>query len=338
MINSNLKRPNLFDYATSELSQDAFLCWLLKWADPACREFSEALHKAGMDLIRLLSAEKKDRLPERITSVEEVKQYGHIDVLCKVNEKRQDRTAILIEDKKGTQQHSNQLQRYKELVKEQFSENRILPVYVQTDDQSDYSEVRKHGYAVIRRPDLLACLEKHTTARGESDILDGFLGRLRCTEDDVQSWKYKEPKEWLENDWKGFYMELESKPSLVGNWELTNPRNGILGFPFGSTPVAGGEGKIDLYLQIGEGNLCFRIGLKEDGDPKKLRDYWHQAILEQCRKEKIPAKKPHFGWVGATMAVAKVAQDDWLVVRDGRVDVAGTVTQLQRCLKVVKTF
>ena len=61
MTNNNPQRPNLFDYATSELSQDAFLCWLLKWADPMYRKFSEALHEAGSDLIRLLSAEKKGK-------------------------------------------------------------------------------------------------------------------------------------------------------------------------------------------------------------------------------------------------------------------------------------
>nr|WP_260390277.1 hypothetical protein [Ornithobacterium rhinotracheale] len=27
------EKPNLFQYATSELSQDAFLCWLIAWAD-----------------------------------------------------------------------------------------------------------------------------------------------------------------------------------------------------------------------------------------------------------------------------------------------------------------
>jgi hypothetical protein len=25
-------KPNIFKYATSELSQDAFICWLLAWA------------------------------------------------------------------------------------------------------------------------------------------------------------------------------------------------------------------------------------------------------------------------------------------------------------------
>ena len=31
-------KPNLFKYATSELSQDAFICWLLEWAKPQNRK------------------------------------------------------------------------------------------------------------------------------------------------------------------------------------------------------------------------------------------------------------------------------------------------------------
>lgn len=31
--------PNLFHYASSELSQDAFLLWLLEWANPANAEY-----------------------------------------------------------------------------------------------------------------------------------------------------------------------------------------------------------------------------------------------------------------------------------------------------------
>ena len=27
------KQPNLFDFATKELSQDAMICWLIRWAD-----------------------------------------------------------------------------------------------------------------------------------------------------------------------------------------------------------------------------------------------------------------------------------------------------------------
>ena len=39
--------PNLFDYATKELSQDAFFCWLLAWADEECRDADSTLHALG---------------------------------------------------------------------------------------------------------------------------------------------------------------------------------------------------------------------------------------------------------------------------------------------------
>ena len=331
------QRPNLFDYATKELSQDAFLCWLLKWADPACQRFSEALHEVGVNLIRLLSAEKKERLPERINSVEVFKQhgdkeYGYIDVLCKINENDDDRTAILIEDKKGAPKYSNPLQSYIELVKKEFPEDRILPVYVQTEDQSDYSEVRKHGYAVIRRPDLLDGLEKHTKARQESDVLDGFLRHLRHIENNVQSWKSTEPQDWEWDAWKGFYMELQSKPSVQGGWGcVNNESEGFLGYSFGWTDV----GRAELYLQIEQGKLCFRIYVEEEDDRKALRGYWHRAVIVRCKEEGISAYKPVFGY-GNTMAVVAVERDDWLMVRDGRVDVAATVTRLEKCLGVVR--
>ncbi len=34
--------PNLFSYATSELSQDAFICWSLEWASPVNAEKDQA--------------------------------------------------------------------------------------------------------------------------------------------------------------------------------------------------------------------------------------------------------------------------------------------------------
>ena len=334
MTNNSPQRPNLFDYATSELSQDAFLCWLLKWADPRCRRFSEVLHEAGGNLIHLLGAEKKNRLPERIKSVKVEKQLDHIDVLCTINEGEDDRTAILIEDKKGTQEHSNQLQRYTELVKNKFPENRILPVYVQTEDQSDYSEARKHGYAVIRRPDLLDCLEKHTMARQESDILDGFLQHLRCIEDDVQSWKETEPQTWSWNAWMGFYIELQSKPSLGGGWGYVhNPAGGFLAYWFGDWPSVGGT---EPYLHIEQGNLCFRIVVKEGADRRALREHWHHAFVVRCGEEEIPARRPARFGSGWTMTVAVVERDGWLMVQDGHVDVASTAMRLEQCLGVVR--
>jgi len=49
-----MKRPNLFNYATKELSQDAFFAWLARWADASfaskdAEKRTEALIQAILD-------------------------------------------------------------------------------------------------------------------------------------------------------------------------------------------------------------------------------------------------------------------------------------------------
>ena len=47
-------KPNLFTHATSELSQDAFILWLLEWADSECATEDKALHETAQEFVRLL--------------------------------------------------------------------------------------------------------------------------------------------------------------------------------------------------------------------------------------------------------------------------------------------
>ena len=42
-------KPNVFDYATSELSQDAFLAWLFKWAEKDNEQYDKLLHDCAED-------------------------------------------------------------------------------------------------------------------------------------------------------------------------------------------------------------------------------------------------------------------------------------------------
>ena len=336
------ERPNLFEYATSELSQDAFFCWLLKWADPACRSFSQALHEAGMDLVRILSAEK-NLILQQVNSVEVEKQIGHIDVLCTINVHEDTRTAILIEDKRGTQEHSKQLQRYKELLCGGFPEDRIVPVYVQTGDQSDYSRVRSQGYSVVSRPCLLNVLEKRVDARRESDILDGFLRHLRSIENDVQSWESKAPEDWSWNAWKGFYMKLQSlpSPSIQGGWNYV-PKGDFLCYWFGDWDSSEGIDETWLHIDHSKGTLCFRIrisGSVSDTNAKyALRDYWRNYITSRCNDLGIPARKPQrFGNISSdTLTVAEIYRKDWLLVQDGHIDIDATVSKMEACVEVVR--
>ena len=108
-----MKKPNLFDYATSELSQDAFICWLLKWSNPEYIEVSKELHLCGTEIIKTFFNKHNVEFPQTIESVEVFKQNKNIDVLCIVNSIY----PIIIEDKTTTVEHSDQLTRYFEDIK-----------------------------------------------------------------------------------------------------------------------------------------------------------------------------------------------------------------------------
>ena len=122
---------NIFSFATSELSQDAMLCWLLQLAAP--EETLHPLHEVGTRFVNFLYTCCDKKLPGEIQRCQVIKQDGHIDVQCQINSQ----DVILIEDKVGTKQHSDQLRRYQEQL--QHSGLTILPVYIQTGDQCDYS-------------------------------------------------------------------------------------------------------------------------------------------------------------------------------------------------------
>ncbi len=129
---------NIFSFATSELSQDAMLCWLLQLAAP--EEYSHPLHEIGTRFVHLMYERCNKTAPNEIQECQVIKQDGHIDVQCRINST----DVILIEDKVGTKQHSDQLSRYQKSLKN--TGLNILPIYIQTGDQSDYSEVKNNGY------------------------------------------------------------------------------------------------------------------------------------------------------------------------------------------------
>ena len=108
-------RPNLFDYAGKELSQDAMICWLIAWAGHGDTEDPEdrALHDCGRHFVRaLLRKHHIDLNPSEVIEKTEIHQQDHgIDVLARVTTD-QEEYVLLIEDKTDTEDHSQQLQRY----------------------------------------------------------------------------------------------------------------------------------------------------------------------------------------------------------------------------------
>lgn len=101
-------KHNLFAFATSELSQDAFFCWAL---DCLNRDEDSPLYGLGRSFWALLSGRKNDALP-KIKGVVIRRQFKHMDVLALVVYSNRTIDALVIEDKVNTSEHDDQIQTY----------------------------------------------------------------------------------------------------------------------------------------------------------------------------------------------------------------------------------
>lgn len=101
-------KHNLFAFATSELSQDAFFCWAL---DCLNRDEDSPLYGLGRSFWALLSGCKNDALP-KIKGVVIRRQFKHVDVLALVVYSDGTIDALVIEDKVNTSEHDDQIQTY----------------------------------------------------------------------------------------------------------------------------------------------------------------------------------------------------------------------------------
>jgi len=282
-----MSKPNLFDYATSELSQDAFICWLLAWADSKYVE-NVSMHQLGVLFLDSLF----DKCPEvekplKYHSIRIQKQYKSIDILVIVNNKY----VLLIEDKTGTKNHSGQLERYLKTVKQDFSDKDILPIYFKTHDQGNYKNIISKGYKLYLRKDFLNILQNDI----DNHILQDYREYLQQIEDKVNSYTILPIDKWSTNAVKGFYMALQNALK-DGNWDyVANPSGGLWGYWWHWCTID----NYKIYMQIDamkhKNKMQFQLKFKLSSDSKdkigvEIVRYWKKHIL--YKDEKFVISKP----------------------------------------------
>ena len=332
-------RPNLFDFAPSELSQDAFLCWLLAYADPLHASDRPAIHALGREFLALMFAKDASAPPPTsIQSVRVQRQVEGIDILCVVN----GTIAVVIEDKVGTTEHSGQLDAYSEVVKKLGYDQvgkRIVRIYLQTGNQGSYKRVRDSGYHVVSRLDVLGLLEgaAGVAARGGSDIVDAFYVRLSRIETQVQSFCTAALDSWSAEARMGFYMALQ-EVFPEANWRyVANPGGGLYAFFWHGGEE--GEDGCEPYLQIeaekGRLDLRIRISTPAGSNASDLRTRWQKKVLAGGAQLGIPVQRPLRNGTGATMTVALFGGFP-CIGAGGVVDVAKSIEVIRRAEGLLK--
>ncbi len=324
--------PNLFKYATKELSQDAFFCWLLAWADDVCRATDNSLHGIGRSFIDLLLAEHDLAMGDR-GSVVVHRQYNYVDILVEVG----DDLILLIEDKVHAGIHGDQLTRYRDRVAEAFPGRRVAPVFLKTGDQARYDKVVEAGFSRVGRDKLLDFL-RPARALSKHPILHDFVAVLEEMEAAVQSFRSAPPASWEGSwPWVGMYTRLQAAFDDL-DWDyVANPSGGFLGaWWHGRSWTNPRTGRTyDVYLQIEQGPVCFKIAVGEETDKVGPRDAWRSTLVDAAQRGgqtiRPISRKP-----GKWMTVARVERDDWMKLdADGLLDLDGTVSCLRTAMGLV---
>lgn len=326
--------PNIFEIATKELSQDAFITWLIKWADDSFKSRNENLHSIAKFFLKRIFDLQKINLSEEIVSVKAGRQWENIDIWIDVNNKY----SIIIEDKTNTGQHSGQLERYKKTASEWCCKNNYkhpICIYLKTGNESRHKikEIENIGYSVITRKDIISILEKELI---NNDIFTDFLSNLKRIDMSFDSWKNKKIGKWEWNEWQGFFQALDEKVHLIDWNYVPNANGGFL------NAVINWEYKdsFPFYIQLEENKLAFKISTHPDDISesissslrrREIRNKFYMLIIEKALLSEFKeiTKPTRFG-NGNYMTVAIVEQDDWLGKKDELVNIDKVVQNIEK--------
>lgn len=313
---------NLFHYATSELSQDAFLCWLFSFALKDADD-EPALKSCAVDFLRQFIPELNGQ-PEVWLSRPAERQYKSIDILLTVN----DTYKIIIEDKTYTREHDNQLQRYYDTVTADFPGYIVKGVYFKTGFQSNRSEIDQCGYAYFGLDRILHTIEKYALHTSNLIFLS-YYHYLNEFSSQIKAYLTLPIWKWGWAQINGFYDSLKNDTAFLQGMNcdyryVANPSGGFYGMWLYNDNYHEYQGhSYELYLQCEFSNGSLRICYKasaQSGEKidKSAREYfiWKEEDLWVNIAEKNGFKKPSRYGCGKTVTLGSYSPADEADIHD----------------------
>lgn len=316
--------PNIFDFATSELSQDAILCYLFKWADDIYLSVDESLCLTAKALLSKFS----DITASEIHQVTVGRQWKNIDIWVEINED----AFLIVEDKTSTTIHDSQLERYKRIVEEEYKgrRNRLAFAYYKSDNepQSILKSINDIGYKTLTRCDILDILRSY---RGNA-LIENYFQYIDNIEKSTQEFLLKPVEQWGWYKWQGFFKRLE-KDIEVESWDyVPNPNGGFLGLWWHFMENQNDE--IRMYLQFEEQKLCVKIEYWGDKDSRsEIRDKYHSVLMEKAQITGLPMNRPSRFGCGTYMTIGVVPPED--IFGNGQLQIDDLVSKLREYEKLV---
>ena len=186
-----MEKNNIFNFATKELSQDAFICWLLNWIN--YKQENENLYKVAYKFFKLIF--KKADLPVKKFKIKKIlQQYKKIDIFIEL----ENGYYIIIEDKMYTNEHiagktkTPQLLAYKNSIMKNIDENKIITVFYK---MYDFNKNFTTSKVSIDREEMLEILKPNIN----NDIYNDYKNYLKSIQTNVENIEKIPVKKWIRN-------------------------------------------------------------------------------------------------------------------------------------------
>lgn len=291
--------PNIFEYATKELSQDAFFCYLAAFALPENRQKFPLEARLADDFLVLCG------LPVGEEIIRIKRQYCKIDILLITAHH-----ILIIEDKTTSDEHGNQIACYVDAIRDLsrnddnaflFCDNKLKKIcvcFLKTADYvRDYEFPDEDKYKNIQKPCSLRrknIYELLKTYNGSDQILQSFRSHL-ATMEEKAGLQSSAIAEWTHYKWFS-YLEKQllqhsngDRKSFNTGWVPT-PDGSFYGCWFDYNSVYSPDKKTELmcaYKQMairfdGDGKTC-QVDLCYKFYTTKTSKAVSEELADKCR-------------------------------------------------------
>ncbi len=339
-----MSKPNLFTFATKELSQDAFICWLISWANPKCKELDNSLHNVAITFVKSLLSKKN--IDIEIQSIEIRRQKDNIDVAVIVNEEY----IIIIEDKVFAKKHGNQLEKYYNIAKNElkFADNKIVPIFLKTVYSDHY---HNENYELFLLHDFIEVLNtgKEHKNKVENPIFTDFTDVLEERLKNTNRYKTTAVSNWNYWCWMGFLKEVQErnkkqeKLQNLGWGHINNPTKSFWALWTNGTTLENKDQIKGVHLhlkQVGKQDdakivIFATPNQKLDGNQKHE---WVNKLINIGNELSINFKKVNHLGQGKNFGLVEYQGQVIFRKENGEVDTEKTISVLEKCGKILEVL
>ncbi len=327
-----MNKPNIFKFATKELSQDAFIAWLVSWASPELNSEDQPLNETAKQFVRhLLGFDEQFE----IFKIKVKPQWKRIDISIEVN----DKYFILVEDKTHSKESKDQLVCYSKIANDHYINKGYLVhcVYLKTGNEpaNSLDKIISKGYRIVSRQCLLRLLGQSSS---NHPILQDYLAHIRNLEDKTNSFMSFEMLKSSGRVAEGMFMELEKLEKHKSSWGyVPNQSGGFMGFWYGfyKTPSFG-----HVYVQIvlpwsANPQVVIKVGKWEP-----VVEILHKAlkdVVQISKKHGLALRKPDRFRAGSTSTLA-IAENALRADENGLLDWEHFITTLSSIEKTIEEY